>query len=178
MADPAASAALLPAAAEPRIEQLEHLGVHLGEREVAEGGPNVGLDLGPVAVSGAGLDVGDLQPPVQQHADGGLGARLSALVDLVQQPGADPLGLPGVCGRLSEVVVPAREGIDARVDPYAERPARQLFDAAPGPLPSALAGWRGVRLRRFHATNHAMAKIPERRLCWWAPWDSNPQPAD
>jgi hypothetical protein len=37
VADPAASAALLPAAAEPRIEQLEHLGVHLGKRELTEG---------------------------------------------------------------------------------------------------------------------------------------------
>jgi hypothetical protein len=24
----------------------------------------------------------------------------------------------------------------------------------------------------------ATTKIPKRRLCWWAPWDSNPQPAD
>jgi hypothetical protein len=45
------------------------------------------------------------------------------------------------------------------------------------PLDRCRRPWpRGMRrtLLRFHATN----MITEERLCWWAPWDSNPQPAD
>jgi hypothetical protein len=138
----------------------------------------VGLDLGSVAVAGAGLDVGDLQPTVQQHAHRGLGTGLPALVDLVQQPRAELLGLSRGCRGVLQVVVLTREGIDARVHAYAERPARQLIDAAPGPLPSALAGWHETDATPVHVTNHVTSMIANGHLCWWAPWDSNPQPAD
>jgi hypothetical protein len=50
-------------------------------------------DVALITPSGRRVDIEDLEPPVEELADGGSGARIAFLIHLVQQPGAHLLGL-------------------------------------------------------------------------------------
>jgi hypothetical protein len=135
MAGPRRACALLAASAKPRVERLQQLGVHLRQLDVPERRPDVRLDLGPVAVDGAFLDVGDLEPPVDQHAERRLGPGLPALVDLAQQLDPHALRLGPRLGGSLQGVPTVGQWVHARVHTHPEAAARELVDG--GALPSS-----------------------------------------
>ncbi|MGW7817142.1 hypothetical protein ACWGLF_03230 [Streptomyces puniciscabiei] len=85
--------------------------------------PNVGLvvaddALGPLVRRL--VELGDAQPPVEQERHGDLGLGVPLLVDLVEESGADLLGLGPGLGLLSEADLLLRERVDAGIDPDLE----------------------------------------------------------
>jgi hypothetical protein len=90
---PAPAAAQPPAAVQFGVQDVEDVHPHLdlAELHAAEHRPDDPLDIALVPGPGVELRLGDFQPAVEQVADSGLGLRLAALADLLDQVG--PLGL-------------------------------------------------------------------------------------
>jgi hypothetical protein len=102
----------------------------------------LGVPIGEVAVRGErrGLDLEQLEVPLEQLVDGCSRLRVPLLVDLDREPAQGLLrvrrgGRPGG-DQLAEVVPPSRQRVDTGIDLDAQRPARQLLDLTP--LPSLL----------------------------------------
>ncbi|MBT2393615.1 hypothetical protein J7E87_30455 [Streptomyces sp. ISL-1] len=112
--------ALLLARAETGVEELQHLGRELARLQAAEGWLDVVADdaLGPLV---RGLDeLGDTEPAIEQerHRHPGLG--VAQLVDLIEESGADLLGLGPGFGLLGEADFIRREPVEAGIDPDLE----------------------------------------------------------
>ena len=118
--------AVLTASPQLRVEGVQGLDVEPGQRQRSEQRPDVLADVAVVAPSGRRVDVEDLEPLVEQLADGGPGARIALLVDLVQQPGADLLrlvtGLRPGRHDLGEVHPPLRDRVHPAVHPDPKGP--------------------------------------------------------
>jgi hypothetical protein len=112
---------------------LERLGVDLCERQVAERGPDVLLDLADVAGPCGEVELDDLQPPVDQHAQRRLGPRLPALVDLAQQLDPHALRLAARRGGLLQGVPAVGQRVHAPVHTHPEAAARELINGAASP---------------------------------------------
>jgi hypothetical protein len=132
-----AAVAVLAALSQLGVETFEGLGVEPVDLHGADGRPDVLVDLADVSLTGRGLQLDDLQVPVQQLVDRGAGAGAAALVDLGLHPRPGALGLGAGTERLLEVVLLAGERVDPAVYAGTERAARQLLD------PSALPALRG-----------------------------------
>jgi hypothetical protein len=88
---------------------LEQLGVDLCERQVAERGPDVLLDLAEVSGPRGEVELDDLQPTVEQLRERGGGPGLPALVDLAQQLDPHALRLGPRLGGLLQGVPKSRD---------------------------------------------------------------------
>ena len=64
-------------------EGVQSFDVEPSPREGSERGPDVVADVALISPSGRRIDIEDLNPSVEQLADGGSGARIALLVDLV-----------------------------------------------------------------------------------------------
>jgi len=88
-----------------------------------------------VRAPGAPAHVPRLEVPVEQLIDRRAGSRVALLVDLVEEPGSNFLGLPrGLRARWNnflQVVPTVRYRADAGVDRDAQRTAGELLDAPP-----------------------------------------------
>jgi hypothetical protein len=82
------------------------------------------------------VELDDLQPPVDQHAQRRFGPRLPALVDLAQQLDPHALRLGPRLGGLLQGVPAVGQWVHARVHAHPEAAARELVDGAA--LPSLL----------------------------------------
>jgi hypothetical protein len=105
------------------------------------------VDLADVPLPGGGLQLDDVEVPVQQLVDRGAGAGAPAFVDLGLHPGPGALGLAPRGDGFLEVALLA--GVLPGVHTGAERAARQLLDpsALPplgGSRPGATGHYRGV----------------------------------
>jgi hypothetical protein len=89
------------------------------------------VDLADVPLPGGGLQLDDVQVPVEELVHRRLGAGVAVLVDLGEQPGPGALGLTPRGDGFLEVALLA--GVHPGVHTGAERAARQLLD--PSALP-------------------------------------------
>jgi hypothetical protein len=71
--------AVLTASPQLRIDGVQDLDIEPGQRQRSEDGPNVLADVPVVSPSGRRVDIENLKPPVEQLADGRLGARMRFL---------------------------------------------------------------------------------------------------
>lgn len=117
--DSLAAVAVVPALAEDCLMTVEGLAVEPCDRQVAEQRADVAADRLLVPLPGGLLDVEEFEVAVHELVHGRLGARVALLVDLIDEPGADLLGLrPGLGAGghgLNEVVPLAAQGVDAGV---------------------------------------------------------------
>lgn len=113
-------AAHLAAAPEPRVEALEQLGVELPRGEPAEGRADVQAEETFVALPRRRLELGDLEPLLNNLADRDGAPRVPLLVDLAEELGELDLRELARRGRLAEVALPARERVDTGIDHRSE----------------------------------------------------------
>ena len=146
--------AVRPAPAQLGVERVEHGGPQGADLLLADQREDV--PSGEVAVRGErrGLDLEQLEVPLEQLLDGGGGLRVPLLVDLDREPAQRLLrlrrgGRPGG-DHLAEVVPPLGQRVGAGVDRDAQGAARQLLDLAALAAPSSRRGaGHGARLDRL-----------------------------
>jgi ABC-type branched-subunit amino acid transport system substrate-binding protein len=76
-------AAVVTAAAELGVQTVDRLALNPADLEPADRRPHVLLNLADVAGASLTFHIEDIEPPVEQLADRGFGARAAALVHLV-----------------------------------------------------------------------------------------------
>src|SRR5918998_1766830 len=87
------AAAQLVEPPQPGVEPLQQLGVELGGRHRAEGRDDVAADQPEVPLAGAVLQLGDLEPFLDDLAHANGAARMPLLIDLGLQLSQLDLGL-------------------------------------------------------------------------------------
>jgi hypothetical protein len=107
-----AAVAVLPALPQLGIEPLDGLGVEPADLHGADRRTDVFLDLADVPLPGGGLELDDLEVPVEELVDRGAGAGAPAFVDLGLHPGPGALGVRAGADGLLEVVLLAGERVD------------------------------------------------------------------
>jgi hypothetical protein len=90
---PPAAVAAVATSAQLRVERLQHLGVDSAGREVPERGAHVLVQSLDVVLPGRRLQVGDLQPSIEELVQRGIRLWLAVLIDLGQEPGEGALGV-------------------------------------------------------------------------------------
>jgi hypothetical protein len=124
VAVPLTTVTTVTAATEGGIERLQCLRVDPADLHTTEYGPDMPVQFSYVPTPRRGLQLHDLQEPVQKLVEGRPGTRITPLVHLSQQSRPHLLGLPGRRGAgrhgLHEVVLLLGHGVDTRVHPHAQ----------------------------------------------------------
>jgi hypothetical protein len=120
-----------------RRKGVQDVRVQLPHLLASEQRPDVLLDIAPVGVKRALVELSHLQVTVEQLTDSDVGARVASLIDLGEQPGSNLLCLTirprSRRNRLTEVVVASCQRIDACINTNAVAAAWQLLDTSACP---------------------------------------------
>jgi hypothetical protein len=152
---------VLTATPQLRIQRVQRIGVECPDLDIADERGDVLAHVAPVLIAGARLPIEMLvQVPLEQLVDRGARAEIAAIVDLVQQPGQNLLGLPlgrrPIRHRLPEVVTAFRHWVEACVDLDSQGSAGQLLHRPACALATRIRPRHGSSVRPVRTTNGAM----------------------